>query len=129
MASQQFIERLAVLVVHHDVGGIVGLEAVAYAHYVRMLEAGQRPSLVQKPAQAPLEALAVAGRLRMYFGTVAHGDLVRQVLLHGDLNGEPRVFAKVGDAETADAKDPRNTVGADTETARQCLLVIVGAHE
>ena len=128
VASQQGVERFAVLVVHHDVGGVVGLEAVAHPHHVRMLEAGQRPGLVQKPAQAPLEPLAVACRLRVDLRAVAHGDLIRQVLLHGDLDAQPRVLAQVGHAEPANAQDAHHMVGAKLEASRQRLFVIFAAH-
>jgi len=64
----------------------------------------------------------------MHFRAVAHGDLVRQVLLHGDLNGEPRVFAQVRRAEAADSEDPHHVVGTKPEAGRQRLLVVLGAH-
>ena len=128
VALEQRVQRLAILVVHHDVGGVVGLEAVPHPHHVGMLEPRQRPRLVQKPAQAPLEALAVAGRLRVYLRAVAHRDLVRQVLLHRHLHAQPAVLAQIGDAKSASPKHPHHPVAAKAVAGRQRLLVVFNAH-
>ena len=129
VAFKQRVQRLAILVVHHDVGGVVGLEAVPHPHHVGMFEPRQRPRLVQKPAQTPLEALAVADRLRVYFRAVPHRDLVRQILLHRHLHAQRRVLAQIGDAETASSKHPHHQIAAEAVARRQGLLVVFSAHD
>ena len=57
-----------------------------------------------------------------------HGELVGQVLLHGDLDAQPRVLAKVGHPEPANAQDSHHAVGAKPEAGRQRSLMVVGAH-
>ena len=82
VAIQQLVQRLAILVVHDDVGGAVGLEVVRHPHQVGVAEAGQRTRLIDETGQPPLEVLPVRGRLRMHRCALAHGELVGQVLLH-----------------------------------------------
>ena len=93
-----------------------------------MLEARQRSRFLQEPAQAPLEALAVAGGLGVYLRAVPHRDLVRQVLLHRHLHAQPRVVAQVGDAETAHTEHADHAVAAEAEAGREGLLVVLVAH-
>ena len=76
----------------------------------------------------PLEPLTIASGLGMYLRAVAHRDLVRQVLLQGHPEAQPRVLAQVGDAEAASAKHAHHTVAAKAEPSRQGLLMVLTAH-
>jgi hypothetical protein len=49
------LQRVAGLVGHHHVHGVVGAEEVQHAHHVRMGDAGQRPALLEKALQADAE--------------------------------------------------------------------------
>ena len=121
---EQTVERLAVLVVHDDVGGAVGLEVVAHPDHVAVLEARQRPSLVEEAREAPLEVGAIDARLRVHRGAVPDGELVRQVLLDRHPVAERVVLGQVRDPKAADTQHVQDAVAVDQVPGRQRLLVL-----
>ena len=60
----------------------------------------------------------------MHGRAVAHGELVRQVLLDGDAAFEGGVVREVGDAETADAEHLDQPVGVELVARRQRLPML-----
>ena len=82
VAAQQSVERPAVLLVHREVGGVVGLEAGADAHHVRMLEAGERPGF--RPETGSSLTRSPPGRQPTSGGPPCREQpLGREVRIHG----------------------------------------------
>ena len=116
-------------VLHHDVGGAVGLEEMLYLHDVRVFEAGHHPGFVQEPVQAPVEVRLVPGG----FGQDGHvllaqGQVRRQALLDGHRDVQGDVPAEIGDAEPAVAQDPVELEVLHTGALGQGQTVVGGGH-
>ena len=93
-----------------------------------MPEAGERARLFNEAGQPPLEVLPVRGRFRMHRHTLAHGELVGQVLLHRHPVAQADVLAQIGDAEAANAQHLEQAVVAQLMAGRQGLLVFEVRH-
>ena len=104
VAAQQGVERLAVIVVHHEVGSKQSRTRTTFGCSKRAsVLASSRSRL--KPHSKPSRS----SRFRVDLRAVAHRDLVRRVLLHGDLDAKP-AYSQGGCADAADTEHPRHAV-------------------
>ena len=64
--AQQAVQRLAVFVLHHDVGGVVVLEAILHLHQVWMLKTRQGLRFIHKPFEPPIETVLISRGFRVH---------------------------------------------------------------
>ena len=124
-ALQHLAQRHARLVIHHHVGGAVGLEITADGDDVRVAELGEQARFLQKAVQAPL--VVVLGTGADGDDTAiqrAHRELYRQVLLDCYLEFEVGVVGEVGHAETARPEYRFQPVLEQHRAGRQRVSVI-----
>ncbi len=91
-----------------------------------MVEARQRPRLVEKPFKAPLVGILVRGGLGLDSGGVgAQGELAWQVFLDGHGFVEMGVPGVIGDAEAAGAEYAIQAVFAEPVAGGEGMEVVV----
>ena len=106
MGVEPRLERLAALVVHHHVAGLVCLEVAHDAHDVGMAEAGEGARFLEEAVEPGLVVVGAAGaRERDVPGADARDHAAGEELLDGDVLLEQRVAREIGDAEPAHAED------------------------
>ena len=90
---QHRAERLALFVIHDDVGGAVGAKIAFHPHHIRMLNLGQHPRLVEKTLQSPrivrdlavvLAALTLGIGVHRHAVAIAERPLHRKIFLDSD---------------------------------------------
>ena len=119
-------EAVALLVLHHHVGGAVRLEEAEHRHDARMAEYREGLRLLQEALEAPVVIVLVALGARPDRGlALADGELDRQVLLDRDVLLEVGVPGEIGDAEAARAQDRLDLVLVEPEAGRQGVCVFV----
>ena len=126
LAAHEGVEGLALLVVHHEVGGAVALHVVGDAHDARVPELGEGAGLLEEALQPELVLvgdLLAARRDRRRLG-LAHGELDRQVLLQGHVGLEPVVPGLVGDPEAPGAELGEDLVIPDSRARPERVLAL-----
>src|SRR5262245_40591032 len=102
---QHILERPPSGIIHHEIGGVVGLKYLVHPHDVGMSELRERPRFVQETIQAPIEVVLVGGALGCDARILLpHCKVAGQVLLDSHYRVERRVARHVGDAEPACAQ-------------------------
>ena len=129
LALQDGAQGLALLVVHHDVGGLVHLEVVQHPHQVGMAEARQGPRFVEETLETPSKAFFLAPGLGMDGLSRPYRKLVREELLDRHLPPQTRVPGQVGDPETADPEDLNKTMALQLVSGWKRLFVFGISHE
>ena len=99
-------QRLAALVLHHHVAGVVQLEEIEHGDDERVAEAREDLTLFQEPFAAPYESLGLLFRGGLNVAIVIPvRELLREVLFDGNRAIQIRVGRKIGYAETASAEN------------------------
>ena len=99
------IEGHALVVIHHHVGGVVGVEEGSDAHHIGVVEFGDDARLPQELIFAGVEAFAVVGGVHGDVEGIRHprSHFWRQKLLDGHPLLQINIPAQVGNAKAAGA--------------------------
>src|SRR3984893_18100154 len=109
MLREVFLERGALQILHHQIGGPVGREIVSDADYPRMLlELRDHPGFIQKALEPILKVLSGNARMRNELAGLT--GTAREAAWHVSLDCHPPrqalVPGQIGDCETARAQPP-----------------------
>ena len=126
---QHLAERLALHIVHHDVGGAIGFEKVPHPHHTGVVDFAQNLGFIKKALQPPRVAGILAGlggrQATLGVGQDIHivaipvRPLDRKVFLDGRPGLQRLVNSLVGDPEAARAEHRFNSVLMQTITDGQ----------
>ena len=131
-------ERQPLIELHHQIGGVIGLEDLIDAHDVGVVELGQGARLGQELSQPEAQQLAILAAVRGHGGPVGRppGEIPRQIFLERDAPVQPLIPGEIGDTEPARfAEHPAHQVltmqqGAQRQEQRRApgLLVIAAVR-
>ena len=128
---QHLAERLAILIVHYDIGGAIRLEEIPHPHHTGVIDLGQDAGFVEKSFQTPgiANVLACLGGGQRALGVgqdvdvvaVPIGPLHREVFLDGRPGLQGLMHRLVRDAKPARPQHRLNTVLMQAITDWQCI--------
>ena len=127
--GQKLLHRLAVQVLHDDVGRVVGLKAVVNVHDVRLiLELGQPSGLVDDFQHSLVELLRPLSRVNRHHLLVGHtgGKFSRHILLDGHLGLQHLIVPDIGDSESAEAQHTAYDIPPRQQGTRRDVIRLLG---
>ena len=100
------LQRLAALVLHHHVAGVVQLEEIQHRYDVGIAEAGQDLAFFEKSLAAPDKGFGFCLRSGVDAAVVIPASqLLREVLLYGNRAIQIRIGREIGNSESASAEN------------------------
>ena len=127
-AFEDLVKAFAGFVVHHHVGGVIGLEETQDLDDVGMAKCNEGLGFDAEPRKAPFEVALVIGTHRKDSDRITppHGDAGGQIFLDRDQPVEAGLARFVGNTETPGAEDGLDPVAFDLITPRQRVELVLG---
>ena len=122
VAFDVLAQRAALLVAHDEINRFILAEGIEHAHDIRVLEAGDRPGLLDKAVHPGVEKLRRVGRY-LEVASPVHAQRHRrgQVLLDGD-HAAFVVLGKVDKGKSADREHALNAVALQLRAVGERLV-------